>query len=106
MKAEVIHQTQPAKTKRNDYFPVPDGSRASAVGIARSSSPGKVKNFLVSTSSRQVLRPTLPPIQRVPGALSRGVKQPRREADHSSPTTAEVKKMWIYTSTPKYAFMA
>jgi hypothetical protein len=35
-----------------------------------------------------------------------GVKQPGREADHSPPTSAEVKKMWIYTSTPPYAFMA
>jgi hypothetical protein len=29
-----------------------------------------------------------------------GVKRPGREADHSPPTSAEVKKMWIYTSTP------
>jgi hypothetical protein len=29
-----------------------------------------------------------------------------READHSPRTSAEVKKMWIYTSTPPYAFMA
>jgi hypothetical protein len=35
-----------------------------------------------------------------------GVKRPGREADHSPRTTAEVKKMWIYTSTPPYAFMA
>jgi hypothetical protein len=28
------------------------------------------------------------------------LKLPGREADHSSPTSAEVKKMWIYTSTP------
>jgi hypothetical protein len=27
-------------------------------------------------------------------------------ADHSPPTSAEVKKMWIYTSTPPYVFMA
>jgi hypothetical protein len=27
------------------------------------------------------------------------------EADHSTPAIAEVKKMWIYTSTPPYAFM-
>jgi hypothetical protein len=26
--------------------------------------------------------------------------------DHSSPTTAEVKKAWIYTSTSPYVFMA
>jgi hypothetical protein len=35
-----------------------------------------------------------------------GVKRPGREADHSPPTTAKVKKMWIYTATPPYAFMA
>jgi hypothetical protein len=29
-----------------------------------------------------------------------GVKQPRREADHSPPSSAEVKNVWIYTSTP------
>jgi hypothetical protein len=40
------------------------------------------------------------------GALSPGVKRPGREADHSPPASAEVKKMWIYTSTPPYAFMA
>jgi hypothetical protein len=28
------------------------------------------------------------------------VSRPQREADHSPPTSAEVKKMWIYTSTP------
>jgi hypothetical protein len=35
-----------------------------------------------------------------------GVKRPGREADHSPPTNAEVKKMWIYTSTPPHGFMA
>jgi hypothetical protein len=35
-----------------------------------------------------------------------GVKRPRREADHSPPTNAKVKNMWIYTSTPPYVFMA
>jgi hypothetical protein len=29
-----------------------------------------------------------------------GVKQPGREADHSLPASGEVKKIWIYTSTP------
>jgi hypothetical protein len=33
-----------------------------------------------------------------------GVKRQGREADHSPPTNAEVKKMWIYTSTPPYIF--
>jgi hypothetical protein len=33
---------------------------------------------------------TQPPIQRVPGALSLGVKRPGREADRSPPSSAEV----------------
>jgi hypothetical protein len=40
------------------------------------------------------------------GALSLGVKRPRRVADHSPPGSAEVKKMLLYISTPRYAFMA
>jgi hypothetical protein len=42
----------------------------------------------------------------VAGALSPEVKRLGREADHSPPTSAEVKNTWIYTSTPPYAFMA
>jgi hypothetical protein len=34
------------------------------------------------------------------------VKRQGREDDHSSPASAEVKEMWIYTTTPPYAFMA
>jgi hypothetical protein len=40
------------------------------------------------------------------GSSFPGVKRQGREDDHSPPTSAEVKKMWIYTSTPPYAFMA
>jgi hypothetical protein len=36
---------------------------------------------------------------------SSGVKRPELETDHSPPTSAEVKKTWIYISTPPYAFM-
>jgi hypothetical protein len=57
-------------------------------------------------SSRPALGHTESPIQWIPGALFPGVKRQEREADHSSPTSAEVKKIWIYTSTPPYAFMA
>jgi hypothetical protein len=35
-----------------------------------------------------------------------GVKWQEREADHSPPTNAEVKKAWVYTSTSPYVFMA
>jgi hypothetical protein len=34
------------------------------------------------------------------GLFPPGVKRPGRETDHSPPTSAEVKKMWIYTPTP------
>jgi hypothetical protein len=40
------------------------------------------------------------------GLFPRGVQRLGREADHSSPTSAEVKKTWIYTSTTPYVFMA
>jgi hypothetical protein len=40
------------------------------------------------------------------GIFPRGVKRQGREADHSLPTSTEVKKRWIYTFTPPYAFMA
>jgi hypothetical protein len=45
--------------------------------------------------------PTQPPIQWVPGALSLGVKRPEREADHSPPSSAEVKeRMELYLHCP------
>jgi hypothetical protein len=62
--------------------------------------------FLFATASRPALGPIEPPIQWIPRVLSPGVKRPGREADHSPPSSAEVKKTWRYTSTPQYAFMA
>jgi hypothetical protein len=56
-------------------------------------SPGRVKNLLFSTSSRPALGSTQPPIKWVPAALSREVKRPRREAEYSPSTSAEVEKM-------------
>jgi hypothetical protein len=60
------------------------------------SSPDRVKNFHFSISFRPALGPIQPPIQcicRGGGALSPVVKRSEREADHSLPTSAEVKKM-------------
>jgi hypothetical protein len=56
------------------------------------SSPSRVKNFFFSKPFRPVLAPTQPPIEWVTGALSPGIKRKGREADHSPPTTADVKK--------------
>jgi len=39
-------------------------------------------------------------------ALKPGVKRPGREADHSPPSSAEVKNAWSCTSTPPYVFTA
>jgi hypothetical protein len=62
--------------------------------------------FPFTTVSRMALGPTQPPIQWVPGTLSLGAKRPGREADHSPPSSAEVKNASSYTSTPQYIFMA
>jgi hypothetical protein len=53
-------------------------------------SPVKVKNFRFIILSRPALEHTQPPIQRILGALSPGIKQPGGEADHSPPNSASV----------------
>jgi hypothetical protein len=71
----------------------------------RSSSPSRVKKFsllhVVQTCSEA--HPASYPMGT--GGFFLGGKAAGREADHSPPTNAEVKKTWIYTSTPLYAFM-
>jgi hypothetical protein len=58
-----------------------------------SSSPGRVKNFHFSVSSRPALGFTQPPIKMGTGGSFPGVKRQGREADHSPPTSSAVKKM-------------
>jgi hypothetical protein len=60
------------------------------------------EEFLFSTASRPALGPTQPPNQWVPCALSQGVKQPGREADHSSPSSAGVKMVELYLHSPMH----
>jgi hypothetical protein len=57
-----------------------------------------VGSRIFSRSSRPALWCTQSPVQWVPGALSPEVKQPGREADHSPPARAEIRKTWIYIS--------
>jgi hypothetical protein len=86
-------------------------SRDSSVGIvtdhglddrgSRVRFPGGLGIFLFTTASRTALGPTQPPIQWVPGALSLGVKRPGREADHSPPSSVEIKEwMELYLHSP------
>jgi hypothetical protein len=51
-------------------------------------------------ASRPALGPTQPPFQCVPVAITPGVKRPRREAGHSSPSRADV-NVRSYTSIPQ-----
>jgi hypothetical protein len=89
------------------------------VGKEKSLSPGRESNpgrpvcslaealtagyimILFTTASRTALGPTQPPIQWVPGDLSLGVKRQGCEADHSPPSSAEVKEcVELYLHSP------
>jgi hypothetical protein len=62
--------------------------------------------FFLLTASRPVLWPNQPPFQLVPGALYPGIKRPGREGDRLRPSSAELKNVWSYISTPQYVFIA
>ena len=44
-------------------------------------------------------------VQRVPRAPSPELKRPKREADHSPPSSALVENQWSYTSAPSRALI-
>jgi hypothetical protein len=61
----------------------------------------RLGNFLFTAVSRPALGPTQTPIQWIPRALSLGVKRRGREADHSPPSSAEVKNcVQLYLHSP------
>jgi hypothetical protein len=68
----------------------------------RGSIPSREKMgfFLFATASGPVLRPAQAPNQWVPRLFYPGVRRPEREADHSSPFSAEVKNAGSYITTP------
>jgi hypothetical protein len=72
----------------------------------RSSSPRRVKDFLLSMSFRPVLGPPSLLSNGYRGALFLGLKRSGREAYHSPPTSARVKITWIYISIRPYVFLA
>jgi hypothetical protein len=65
-----------------------DGLRAGWLGF---NSQQEQVILLCSTASRQALQATQPHIQWVPGALFPGIKQQGCEADHSPPSSTNVK---------------
>jgi hypothetical protein len=68
--------------------------------IGGSSPEGGLGIYLYTSVSRPALGLNQLPSQWVPGTLSLGMKRPGREADNSAPSSAEVKNVWGYTSTP------
>jgi hypothetical protein len=72
------------------------------IGGGGGSIPGRGWEFLSSPPRPDRLwGPTKPPIQWVLGALSLVVKRPGHEADHSPPSSAEVKEcVELYLDSP------
>jgi hypothetical protein len=56
--------------------------------------------YTASQPIRPALRPTLPHVQWVLEAISPGLKRPGREADHSPPSSAEVKNGGVILPLP------
>jgi hypothetical protein len=89
-------------------LPTTTESRDSAVGVATGYGlDGQGVGVRVPIGSRIFLSPcrsdyeaTQPHIQWVPGTLSPEVERSGREADHSPPTSAEVKETCVYISIP------
>jgi hypothetical protein len=75
------------------------------IGVLRFDSRREQGIFFFTAASRTSLGPTQP-IQWVAEALSLAVKRLGCEADHSPPSSAEVKNACSYTSAPQYVFMA
>jgi hypothetical protein len=59
--------------------------------------PAGVGNYSLHHRVRTAVGPTQPRIQ---WAFFLGVKRPGSEADHSPPSSAEVKNAWSFTTTP------
>jgi hypothetical protein len=55
--------------------------------------PGRGRDFLFCAASKKTVGSTQPPLQFVPGFSSERVKWPRRETDHSPPSSAEIKTL-------------
>jgi hypothetical protein len=64
----------------------------------------EARKLVFSTMSRQPLGSTQPHIQCMQGTFSPNVKWLGCEANHSPPSTADIKNAWIYSPTPPHTF--
>lgn len=71
--------------------------------MVRSSNPHTDKKFLFFPNSTPPMWPIQPPVQWVPGFFLE-INRPRREVDHSGPSSAKVENEWRYNSTPPICF--
>jgi hypothetical protein len=62
--------------------------------------PNPAADYTYPKSSRTVVGPSQPPIQRAPGARSLKLKRPKRESDQSISSSAKVNNSWSHISTP------
>jgi hypothetical protein len=70
--------------------------------------PSGTRTFLFAIMFRPALRPTQSPFQLVDlsAAPLPGVKRQERQTEQTSPTNADVKKVWSYTISPSYIAVA
>jgi len=59
----------------------------------------KLNKFLFATTNRSALRLTQRSILLLPGNLSLDKSGREHEADHSPPSSTDIKNTWSYTST-------
>jgi hypothetical protein len=107
-RSSTFRSLSPSKCQKNIHVWYGRGSRDSAVGIATGYGlDDRGVGIRVPVGSRIFSSPRCPDrLWGPPSLLSPGVKRLGREADHSPPITAEVKKTWIYRSTSPYVFIA
>jgi hypothetical protein len=92
--------------RRNIWYLVPTlkviGPHSSDITLNLLDSRQGLGFSLFTTACRSDLGPTQPPFLWVSGVLSTGLMQPGSEADHSPPSSSEIKNAWSYTFTPQY----
>jgi hypothetical protein len=82
------------------WTPASPGRPACSQSLYRLSYPVTVKNFLHVIQTGSGAPPASYPMRTGGGGFPPGVRRPVREADHSPPTSTEVKKMNLYIHSP------